>query len=70
MDKCKGTVQEANVRTLQNRAIKTIHKLPLLFPTHNLYKDVTPIILPINKMARWQSSLFINVYTIYIIRPG
>lgn len=39
------------VSILQNRALKTINKLPNIFSTAELYSTITPRILPVRKLA-------------------
>lgn len=46
--------------TLQNRAVKIVHKLPILYPTTALYGTIAKDILPIEKIYRKSLLMFVQ----------
>lgn len=48
------------IYTLQNRALKIIHKLPFRFPTRSLYDDIEKHILPIEKVYMKALIVFVH----------
>lgn len=48
------------LQTLQNRCLKTIFSKPFLFPTLQLYSDVSHNILPIHSLCKIQTLIFVH----------
>lgn len=48
------------IRTLQNRCLKTIFYKPLLYPTLQLYSELSHTILPLNYLRDYQTLVFVH----------
>lgn len=54
---CKSSLRK--LQTLQNRCLKTIFKIPVLFPTLQLYSEISHNILPINGLCDLQTIIYV-----------
>lgn len=55
----RNTGELKSLQRLQNKALKTVANLPLLYPTVSLYDNVFPTILPIHGIYKLQLLLYV-----------
>ena len=54
----KNTTELKSLQVLQNKSLKLIHNLPLLYPTLTLYQDVCKPIMPICAQYKYKLLIF------------
>ena len=58
----KNNTSLKSLQILQNKALKIVYKLPLMYSTIALYKDVSKTILPIYDLHGYQVLMFVFKY--------
>ena len=55
----KNKTSLKSLEMLQNRALKIVYKLPLMYRIYSLYKDVSKTILPIYGLYKYQALMYV-----------